>query len=50
MVVCLCVCVAFSVADVVNFVYYIAPLSALVAGVLLTREIINATNRSSVSR
>lgn len=38
--------IAFSVADVVNFVYYVAPLSALVAGVLLTREIINATTRS----
>lgn len=38
--------IAFSAADVQTFVYYVAPLSALVAGVLLTREIINATTRS----
>jgi len=40
---------AFSVADVQTFAYYAAPLTALVAGVLLTREIINATTRSSAS-
>ena len=37
---------AFSATGVQNFVYYAAWLSALAAGVLLAREITNATIRS----
>lgn len=37
---------AFSATDVQNFVYYVAPLTALVAAVLLTWEITAATIRS----
>jgi len=40
------VCVAFSGSDVKLFVYYAAPLTALVGAVWLALEIVNATNRS----
>jgi len=39
--------VAFSAANVQNFVYYAAPLTALTAAVMLTREITTATIRYS---
>jgi len=37
--------VAFSEIDVEHFIYYAAPLSALVGGVLLTWEIFTAITR-----
>ena len=40
--------VAFSATDFHNFVYYAAPLSAIVAGVLFAREITAATIRSQL--